>query len=82
MHAVQISDTFDMEDFCLHNREYYLSDGGYSRLVFYDTEDLRGQLGLTSNSTENAKKNWEDKVKGMNYLITRIEELCRIFRSQ
>ena len=35
-------------------REWYLSDGGYSR-VFYDWD---GNLGLDSVSTDKAKGNW------------------------
>lgn len=35
-------------------REYYLSDGGYSRIVLNDEAKLR----LTSNSLDRAKERW------------------------
>lgn len=51
-----------MADF-LNGREYYLSDGGYSRLVCkFDTHE-NGEhfckLFLTSNSLDETKANWQ-----------------------
>lgn len=44
------------EDFELGGVEYYLSDGGYSRVCF---NDMTGKLFMTSNSTDQAKKQFE-----------------------
>ncbi|MBS1722749.1 MAG: hypothetical protein JSS66_07040 [Armatimonadetes bacterium] len=54
-------DDKEMYEVLLSNREYYLSDGGYSRLVLrlvapnYETYDVQ----LTSNSTDRAKAEWD-----------------------
>lgn len=52
--------------------EWYLSDGGYSRVVY--GED--GKLFLTSNSTDKAKARWKNEptVQG---LVTYVERLMR-----
>lgn len=41
----------------LHGREYYLSDGGYSRVVY---NPLSENLFLTSNSRDEVKIKWNE----------------------
>jgi hypothetical protein len=41
-------------DWVLAHREWYLSDGGYSRLV----ADEEANIWVTSNSLERVKQNW------------------------
>lgn len=45
-----------VEDF-LEGREYYLSDGGYSRLVFREPD----RIFVTGNSTEKVKRKFAKK---------------------
>ena len=45
------------DDDFLHGREYYLSDGGYSRVVF---NPLSENLFLTSNSRNEVKAKWNN----------------------
>jgi len=55
-------------DFIYSQIEYYLSDGGYSRVCL----NMHGKLFLTSNSLEKVKNNWH-KCKD---LIKEIEKIC------
>jgi len=48
----------DVFDFLL-GREYYLSDGGYSRVVYLAE---RGPLQLTGNSTDRVRQRWNDPL--------------------
>lgn len=59
---------FDLEDF-ITGREYYLSDGGYSRIWF---SDISFQLRLSSNSLDTSTSNWQYCKE----LITDIEDKC------
>ena len=56
----------DIEEFMYGNTEYYLSDGGFSRVVIsrrgYDDD---GMLFLTSNSTDKVKSRWDDQESVM-----------------
>lgn len=45
---------FDFLEF-IQGKEYYLSDGGYSRIFF---GELYGKLNLTDNSTKEVKEKW------------------------
>lgn len=45
----------DAEDFMGGGREYYLADGGYSRVC---VGLFNGRLFLTSNSTDRVKDRW------------------------
>jgi len=50
--------------------EWYLSDGGYSRVVYGEE---RGKLFLTSNSTDKAKARWNDlTVRGLAIYVERL----------
>lgn len=40
--------------------EIYLSDGGYSRIVFSQMDSDEGSLFLTSNSIPSTKARWEE----------------------
>lgn len=52
--------TIRLDEYEWIDRELYLSDGGYSRVVFnYDT----GRLFLTSNSLDTTKARWESALE-------------------
>lgn len=53
---------------CL-SREYYLSDGGYSRIVINDEAKVR----LTSNSLDRVKERWTSK--DAQKLVSEIERI-------
>lgn len=52
--------------------EYYLSDGGYSRIVFHE---LSGRLSLTSNSRDAVKAQWD--VQEVQDAVVAIESIVR-----
>lgn len=47
----------DGDDFMAGGREYYLGDGGYSRVCI---GNFTGRLFLTSNSTDRVKARWPE----------------------
>lgn len=65
----------DLESY-LWGAEYYLSDGGYSRIVL----DIVGErVFLTSNSLDKVKTNWENSgvqniIKGLKILFLQIQK--------
>lgn len=50
-----LSSQLDSIEQYLNGAEYYLSDGGYSRIVL---DILGGRVALTSNSLDKVKANW------------------------
>lgn len=65
------SQSMILEDFCF-GKEYYLSDGGYSR-IFWSPDD--NKLVLTSNSRQEVKDAW----KICKELIFDVEVECTSF---
>ena len=65
----------DLEKY-LSGSEYYLSDGGYSRVYLSILED---QVFVTSNSLDKVKDNWktsavQNLIEGLMILIRHIQE--------
>lgn len=56
-----------------HDRCYYLSDGGYSRVTCEAIIDDPPRIYLTSNSLQRVKDRWED-VKGLRAQIEQLLE--------
>ena len=61
--------SLNIEEFVLNHGEYYLSDGGYSRIIF-DGDNMN--LRYTSNSLQKVKDRWGDCTE----LIKNIEYTC------
>ena len=61
-------------DWLMSNEEYYLSDGGYSRVVWHFdwTTIWRGHLTLTSNSRREVVQAWENNLSIINQIEFRL----------
>ena len=61
----------------MSGEEYYLSDGGYSRVIWFgDWCDMyRGHLALTSNSRKEVQQEWERHTVTINEIESAIRSI-------